>query len=106
MNLTKSRRHGECDDAITFRHRNFEDYILMKISELLTVNQSIKGQLNKAEAEIVGKVTELNAKIDELVAAAGNADLPEEVNQSIADVQTAAQALDDIVADPVPVPVE
>jgi hypothetical protein len=78
----------------------------MKISELLTVNQSIKGQLNKAEAEIVGKVADLNNKIDVLLNMANNADLPEEVNQSIADVQTAAQALDDIVADPVPVPVE
>jgi hypothetical protein len=106
MNLIPGRRKGDSDDAHTFRHRNFEDFILMKISELLTANQSIKGQLNKAEAEIVGKVAELNAKIDELIAAAGNADLPEEVNQSIAEVQTAAQALDDIVADPVPVPVE
>ena len=73
----------------------------MKISELLTLNTSIKGQLNKAEAEIVGKITELQAKIDALVAAAADADLPAEVAQSITDLQTASQALDDVVPDPV-----
>jgi hypothetical protein len=103
MNL--KRRHSDFGDA-EHNHHHFEELILMKINELLTVNQSIKGQLNKAEAEIVGKVTDLQTKIDALVAAAEQADLPAEVVASIEEVQAAAQGLDDIVADPVPVPVE
>jgi hypothetical protein len=104
--MTLKRRHSDHGDAEHHHHTPFEEFIIMKINELLTVNQSIKGQLNKAEAEIVGKVADLNAKIDALVAASADADLPAEVVTSIEEVQTAAQALDDIVADPVPVPVE
>jgi hypothetical protein len=102
MNIHR-RRSSDHDGAERNHHTHFEDMIIMKINELLTVNQSIKGQLNKAEAEIVGKIAELNAKIDALVAAADGADLPDDVVASIQDVQTAAQSLDDINADPVPV---
>jgi hypothetical protein len=101
--MNNKRRHGDHGDAEHNHHTPFEEVILMKINELLTVNQSIKGQLNKAEAEIVGKVAELNDKIDTLTNVAMNADLPDDVVASISDVQEAAQALDDIVADPVPV---
>jgi hypothetical protein len=100
--MNNKRRHGDHGDAEHYRH-NLEESILMKINELLTINQSIKGQLNKAEAEIVGKVADLNSKIDELLDLASNADLPADVVTSIEEVQVAAQALDDIVADPVPV---
>jgi hypothetical protein len=104
MNLNLGRRNSDRDGAEHYHHTHFEDLMIMKLNELLTVNQSIKGQLNKAEAEIVGKVTELQTKIDELVANAANADLPDDVVQSITDVQTAAQSLDDLNADPVAEP--
>jgi len=71
----------------------------MKLTELVTINQSIKGQLNKAEQEIIAKVTTLQEKIDELVANAADADLPQEVVDSLTEVQTASQALDDLNAD-------
>jgi hypothetical protein len=77
--------------------------IFMKIDELVTINQSIKGQLNKAEAEILDNIADLRAKIDELVAAAANADLPQEVVDSLTEVQAAAQALDDVTPDETPV---
>jgi hypothetical protein len=99
----KDDKKGKCGETPKLHHTNFEEILLMKVSELLTVNQSIKGQLNKAEAEIVGKIVDLQAKVDALVAAAADASLPEEVNQSIADLQTSAQSLDDVVPDPAPV---
>ena len=76
----------------------------MKLTELVTINQSIKGQLNKAEQEIIAKVADLQEKIDELVANAADADLPQEVVDSITEVQTAAQALDDLNPDVVEEP--
>jgi hypothetical protein len=87
-------------------HQHTIEEILMKINELLTVNQSIKGQLNKAEAEIVAKITELQDAVAALTEASANVDLPQDVVDSIAEVQTAAQALDDINADPTPAPVD
>jgi hypothetical protein len=76
----------------------------MKIEELLKINVSIKDQLNKAEKEIVTKVDDLQAKIDKLVANAANADLPEDVVQSITDLQASAKALDDLTPDVTPTP--
>jgi hypothetical protein len=84
-------------------HKTHYEIIIMKIEELVTINQSIKGQLNKAEAEIIARIANLNAKIDELIAAAANADLPQEVADSLLEVQSAAQALDDITPDETPV---
>jgi hypothetical protein len=57
-----------------------EEIIIMKISELLTVNESIKNQLNKA-----------------------NQDLTPEQVASLTALQESAQALDEIVPDPAPV---
>jgi hypothetical protein len=103
MNLTWE----DLEMSNTHVHHHFyhhsEETIIMKINELLAVNQSIKGQLNKAEAEIVAKLANLQAKIDELVDLASNADLPDDVVASITDLQTAAQALDDVNPDEEPV---
>jgi predicted transcriptional regulator len=77
--------------------------IEMRLNELLQINTSIKDQLNKAETEIIAKVAALQAAIDELVENAGNADLPEDVVESILAVQTAAQSLDDLNADETPI---
>jgi hypothetical protein len=99
-------RHTEHNEHKPHHQLTIEEEILMKINELLTVNQSIKGQLNKAEAEIVGKLTHLQAAIDNLTQAAQNLDLPDEVVASIGEVQAASQALDDIVPDEVPAPVD
>ena len=73
----------------------------MKLSELLTINESIKGQLNKAENEILAKTAVLQASIDTLTAQLADAPLTAEQEQSVKDVQAAAQALDDLNADTV-----
>jgi hypothetical protein len=80
-----------------------EEIIIMKISELLTVNESIKNQLNKAEAEIVAKIAALQAAVDELTAQLANQDLTPEQVASLTALQESAQALDEIVPDPAPV---
>ena len=80
-------------------HQHAVEDLFMKLTELVTINQSIKGQLNKAEQEIIAKVADLQEKIDELVANAADADLPQEVVDSLTEVQTASQALDDLNAD-------
>ena len=81
----------------------------MKLSELLTVNESVKGQLNKAEAEITAKLADLQAAVDNLTAQLADVTLTDAQAQSVADVQAAAQALDDVVPDvvlePAPEPV-
>jgi len=78
-----------------------EREILMKISDLLTINTSIKNQLNKAEKEIIEKVAALQAAIDKLTAGLSDANLTDEQAQSVLDLQTAVQALDDLNADAV-----
>jgi hypothetical protein len=78
---------------------HFEKEMLMLLSELLAVNVSIKNQLNKAEAEIVAKVAELQASVDALTTQLADVALTPEQSQSVTDVQAAAQALDDINPD-------
>jgi ABC-type Zn2+ transport system substrate-binding protein/surface adhesin len=82
---------------------HFEEIAIMKFNELIQANQSVKDQLNKAEQEIIAKVATLQEKIDELVEAASTADLPQEVVDSLTEVQVAAQSLDDLNADETPV---
>jgi hypothetical protein len=82
----------------------FEELTIMKFNELILANQSIKGQLNKAEQEITAKVTTLQEKIDELLELASTTDLPQDVVDSLNEVQVAAQSLDDLNADAVEEP--
>ena len=71
----------------------------MLLSELLTKNQSIVGQLNKVEAEIVKKVADLQAAIDKLTEQMGDVELTAEQTASFDAVQTAVDALDALNAD-------
>ena len=71
----------------------------MKLSELLTVNNSIKDQLTKIDQEIITKMAELQAAIDELNGNLADMELTEEQAQSITAVQEAVAALDAIVPD-------
>jgi hypothetical protein len=80
---------------------HFEKETIMLLSELLTINQSVKGQLNKVETEIIAKTSELQAAIDALTAQLADVALTPEQAQSVTDVQAAAQALDDLNPDPV-----
>ena len=78
----------------------------MKLSELLTANESLVGQLNKVETEIVGRLDTLQAAIDKLTFDLDDLELTPEQEKSVLDVQEAAQRLDDIIPDQIPTPIE
>jgi len=83
----------------THNYTYFLRRIEMLLSELLTKNQSIVGQLNKVEAEIVKKVADLQAAIDKLTEQMGDVELTAEQTASFDAVQTAVDALDALNAD-------
>jgi len=78
--------------------------IKMKLSELLAANVSLAGQVNHVETEVVNKLADLQAAIDKLTAALADVELTAEQAQSVADLQTAVQALDDIIPEDIPEP--
>ena len=84
-----------------FYHHS-EEIIIMKIAELLEAQASVKNQLNKAEAEIIAKINTLQDAIVALTDQLANLNLPDEVVQSMNDLQAASQSLDDVVADETP----
>jgi ACT domain-containing protein len=78
--------------------------IKMLLSDLLTINQSIAGQLNKVEVEIVSKLADLQAAIDDLTEQLGNLELTDEQTASVEAVQAAVDALDNLTPDIEPTP--
>jgi len=96
--------------AITMQHREETTHVIqllkeieMKLSDVLKSNVSIKNQLNKVEVEIIEKVNVLQAALDNAVANLSDVTLTDEQSQSVLDLQTATDALDNIVPDPAPV---
>ena len=71
----------------------------MLLSELLAVNVSLKDQLTKIDLEIVAKLAELQAAIDKLTQQLGDVVLTAEQVQSITDLQSAVDALDNLNPD-------
>jgi hypothetical protein len=82
---------------------SFKDIIVL-LSDLLTINTSLAGQLNKVETEVLGKFAELQAAIDNLTAQLADAPLSEAQALAVNDVVAAAQRLDDLNPDSVPEP--
>ena len=83
-------------------HQHFtqaERLILMKISELLTINESVVGKLNNAESKIVAAIAALQASVIKLTADLADAPLTEAQANSVNDVVAATQKIDDIVPD-------
>jgi hypothetical protein len=76
--------------------------IEMLLSELLTKNQSIAGQLNKVEAEIVKRIADLQTAVDTLTQQLGDVALTDEQTASVEALQAAVDQLDNIVPDVVP----
>jgi len=76
----------------------------MLLSELLTINQSVAGQLNKVEVEVVAKLNELQAAITQLTAQLADAPLSDAQADAVNAVVAAAQRLDAIVPDEEPAP--
>ncbi|WPH57829.1 hypothetical protein [Mycobacterium phage WXIN] len=68
----------------------------VRMSELSDKLVAVTAQLSKARNEVVGKIDELTAALE-----AAQVDDPD-VAQALADLQTAAQAMDDVVPDPAP----
>jgi hypothetical protein len=66
--------------------------IKMTGAEALTAIQAVGTQLQKAQAEIVQKITDLEAAL-------ANANLSPEAEAALADLKAKAQGLDDIVPD-------
>ena len=83
---------------------HIEKEILMKLSDVLTQNESIKNQLNKAETEIVKRQGDLQAAIDKLTQQLNDVELTPEQAASFDEVKAAAQSLDDLNADVVEPP--
>jgi hypothetical protein len=69
------------------------DRLIMKTSELQGALDTLKAQLAKATKEIVDEIANLKTQI-------GDADLPQGAVDSLANLQTLAQALDDLNPDP------
>lgn len=69
-----------------------EDLIMAKAEESVAALTALKDQLTKANGEI-------QKKIQDLVDAAANADVPQAVVDAIEALKPAAQTLDDIVPD-------
>ena len=74
----------------------------MKLSDLLTLNNSLYGQVTKIDAEVTAKLAELQAAIDNLTAILVDAPLTDEQTASVDAVVAAVQKLDDIILDPAP----
>jgi phage shock protein A len=73
--------------------------IEMRLADILTQNTSIKDQLNKAEVEIVKRVSDLQAAIDALTQQLADVELTPEQVASFDELKAVAQGLDDLNAD-------
>ena len=81
-------------------HNNMRE-IEMKLSELLTQNESMAGQLSKVETEVLGALDALKATVTQLQLDLADAPLTDEQAQSVANVQAGIDKLDALVPDAV-----
>jgi propanediol dehydratase small subunit len=88
--------------SILFKIAKRQKRILMRLSDLLTLNNSLYGQVTKIDAEVTAKLAELQAAIDNLTATLADAPLTDEQASSVDAVVAAVQKLDDIILDPAP----
>jgi hypothetical protein len=73
--------------------------LMATTQEVIDEIKRVGAQLAKAKAEIVGKITDLETQI-------ANGAGMDDVLTALGELKTAAQGLDDVVADPVDPPVE
>jgi phosphomevalonate kinase len=78
---------------------HLEREIIMKLEELLTINNSIKDQLTKIDQEIITKLAELQTAIDKLTEQLAAVELTDEQAASVVAVQDAVNAIDAIIPD-------
>jgi hypothetical protein len=94
-------RNEEPEEEQKYLITHLEREILMKLSEALQQNVSIKNQLNKAEVEIVKRLATMQAAIDKLTQQFADIELTPEQVASFDELKAAAQALDDLNEDEV-----
>jgi hypothetical protein len=75
-----------------FGSRTFERNVLMKLSELSATLSALDAKLTKAQAEILNRITELQAAL-------ADAEVPVAATEALDRLSAAAVALDDIVPD-------
>jgi hypothetical protein len=73
--------------------------IEMKLSDLLTQNESMAGQLSKVETEVLGALAEMKATVAQLTVDLADAPLTDAQAQSVANVQAGIDKLDALVPD-------
>ncbi len=78
---------------------NKEDLIMAQITELAGIINGAVAQLDKAKAEITGKIDSLQARIAELEAALASTQIPADAQAALDNLKADAQALDDVVPD-------
>lgn len=75
-------------------------FIIQKLNEIMSTQEEAAAALRALKDQLVKANTEIQAKIQALIDAAGNADqVNPELQAAIDDLKPAAQALDDIVPD-------
>jgi len=92
-------KNEEHEEEPKYHITHLEREILMKLSELLTVNNSLTNQLSKIDIEIVAKLGDLQASVDKLTQQLADVELSDEQSQSVTAVQEAVNALDAIIPD-------
>jgi hypothetical protein len=97
--MKHKERNEEPDEEPKYLITHLEKEIIVKLSEILQQNESIKSQLNKAEVEIIKRVGDLQTTIDELAQQLADVELTPEQVASFDAVKASAQALDDLNAD-------
>lgn len=78
--------------ALLIQQQQNQKHIMRTLNELESALGGIEGKLDKAKTEIVGEITKLREAL-------ANTTLPAGAEAALARLETAAQALDDIVPD-------
>jgi hypothetical protein len=72
--------------------RNFERTVIMKLSEISANLAAVDAQLTKAQAEILNRISELQAALADV-------EVPAEATEALDRLAASAKSLDDIVPD-------
>ncbi len=83
------------DPRLTITNR----HIIMKLAEAIALFETTGAEVKKVQAEIVGKLTELQASVDTLTAQLADVTLTDEQAASVQAVVDGVAALDAIVPD-------
>lgn len=96
-------------ESIRKEVKNNMSQLTQQLADLQAAIAAAKEQIQKAKAEVVGKIDTLNQRITDLETQLANGAITPEVQAaldavkaSVTDLQTASQAIDDVVPDAPP----